>query len=324
MVMRHILVNRFGGPEVLEVDKAPDPLPGPGKVVVGMSAVDIIFLDTLLRSGAGKDYFPLRPPYVPGHGGTGLVIAVGEGVDAGWLGRRVAVGTSDGGYAEQIAVAVEELAPVPDGLGLPEAAAILHDGPTAVNITDVAEIKEGAWVLVTAAAGGTGVLVVQLARAAGAHVVAAARGARKLELAREAGAEEAFDYTEAGWTDRVRAVTGGSGADVVLDGAGGQLGSEAFEAVAHGGRFVSYGTSNGFAHVDPHTAQQRGIRTISLMDLNNAAAGQTKELVERALALAADGRIRPVIGQTFPLEQAADAHAAIAARSALGKTLLVL
>jgi NADPH2:quinone reductase len=93
------------------------------------------------------------------------------------MGRRVAVATSDGGYVEQIAVAVADLTPVPDGLGLPEAAALLHDGPTAVNITDVAGIKEGDWVLVTAAAGGTGVLVVQLARAAGARVVAAARGA---------------------------------------------------------------------------------------------------------------------------------------------------
>ncbi|UBU17861.1 zinc-binding dehydrogenase [Nonomuraea gerenzanensis] len=322
--MRQILVNRFGGPEVLELDKAPDLVPGPGQVVVGISAADIIFLDTLLRSGAGKDYFPLRPPYVPGHGGAGLVTAVGDGVDPAWTGRRVAVGTSGGGYAEQVAVAVEELTPIPDGLGLAEAAALLHDGPTAVNITDAAEIKEGARVLVTAAAGGTGLLVVQLARAAGARVIAAARGARKLELAREVGAEEAFDYTEAGWIDRVRAATGGDGVDVVLDGAGGPLGGEAFEAVAHGGRFVSYGTSSGFAQVDPDTARQRGIRTISLMDLNGSAAGKTEELVGRALALAADGRLRPVIGQTFPLEQAADAHAAITARDALGKTLLLL
>ncbi|WP_049560793.1 zinc-binding dehydrogenase [Nonomuraea sp. SBT364] len=322
--MRQVSVNRFGGPEALEVNEAPDPFAGPGQVVVGISVADIIFLDTLLRSGAGKDYFPLRPPYVPGHGGTGHVIAVGEGVDPGWMGRRVAVGTSEGGYAEQIAVAAEELTAVPDDLGLPEAAALLHDGPTAVNIIDVASINEGDQVLVTAAAGGTGALVVQLARAAGARVVAAARGERKLKLAREVGAEEAFDYTEAGWMDKVRAATGGDGADVVLDGAGGPLGTEAFEAVARGGRFVSYGTSNGFAQVDPHTAQERGIRTFSLMDLNSLAAGKTKELVERALALAAEGRIRPVIGQTFPLEQAADAHAAIAARSALGKTLLVV
>ncbi|MBC6464171.1 zinc-binding dehydrogenase [Actinomadura alba] len=322
--MRQVLVNRFGGPEVLEVDKGPDPVAGPGQVVVGISVADIIFLDTLLRSGAGKDYFPLRPPYVPGHGGTGHVIAVGEGVDHDWTGRRVAVATSDGGYAEQIAVAVEELTPVPDGLGLQEAAALLHDGPTAVNITDVAGIKEGDWVLITAAAGGTGALVVQLARAAGARVVAAARGARKLELAREVGAEKAFDYTEAGWIDKVHAATGGNGANVVLDGAGGPLGTEAFEAVAHGGRFVSYGTSSGFAQVDPHTAEQRGVRATGLMDLNNSAPAEAKERVERALWLAAEGRIRPVIGQTFPLEQAADAHAAIAARSALGKTLLLV
>jgi NADPH2:quinone reductase len=155
-------------------------------------------------------------------------------------------------------------------------------------------------------------------------VVAAARGARKLTLAREVGAEEAVDYTQAGWIDKVRTATGGNGANVVLDGAGGPLGTEAFEAVAYGGRFVSYGTSSGFAQVDPNTAQQRGVQVTGLMDLNNSAAAEAKERVERALSLAAEGRIRPVIGQTFPLEQAANAHAAIAARSALGKTLLVV
>jgi NADPH2:quinone reductase len=324
MVMRQVMVNRFGGPEVLEVEERPDLVAGPGQVVVGVSVADVIFLDTLLRSGAGKDFFPLRPPYVPGHGGAGRVIAVGEGVDPGWTGRRVAVGTSDGGYAEQVAVTPEELTPVPDALGLPEAAALLHDGPTAVNIVDAAGIEEGDRVLVTAAAGGTGSLVVQLARAAGARVVAAARGARKLELAREVGAEEVFDYTEDGWVDKVRAATGGLGANVVLDGAGGALGTEAFEAVARGGRFVSYGTSSGFAEVDPEKARQREIRATGLMELNNSAPAEVEERMGRALSLAAEGLIRPVIGQTFPLERAADAHAAIGARSALGKTLLVL
>jgi NADPH2:quinone reductase len=324
MVMRQVLVNRFGGPEVLEAGKGPDPVAGPGQVVVGMSVADVIFLDALLRSGAGQDYFPLRPPYVPGHGGAGHVIAVADGVDPGWIGRPVVAATLAGGYAEQIAVAVGELTVLPDGLGLQEAAALLHDGPTAVNIIDLAGIKEGDWVLVTAAAGGMGVLLVQSARAAGARVIAAARGARKLDLAREVGAEEAFDYTEAGWIDKVRAATGGNGVNVVLDGAGGSLGTAAFDAAAHGGTFVSYGTAGGFAQVDPHTAAQRGIRTTSLMDLNNSAPTEAKARLERALSLAAEGQIRPVIGQTFPLEQAADAHTAIAERSALGKTLLLL
>jgi NADPH2:quinone reductase len=324
MAMRQIQVNRFGGPEVLEVTEGPDPVAGPGQVVVGMTAADVIFLDTLLRSGAGKDYFPLRPPYVPGQGGTGHVITVGEGVDHGWTGRRVAIATPDGGYAERIAVAADDLTPVPDGLNLQEAAALLHDGPTAVNIIDVADIRAGDRVLVTAAAGGTGALLVQLARAAGAHVVAAARGTRKLELARQLGAEEAFDYTETGWIAKVRAATGGNGANVVLDGSGGPLGTASFEAVAHGGSFLSYGTSSGFAQVDPHTAKRRGIRAIGLMELNDSAPQEAKNRVERAMRLAAEGRIRPVIGQTFPLEQAADAHAAIAARTALGKTLLLI
>jgi NADPH2:quinone reductase len=142
-------------------------------------------------------------------------------------------------------------------------------------------------------------------------------------LARQAGAAHVVDYTEAGWVDGVRALTGGNGVDVVLDGAGGPLGTAAFEAVAHGGRFVSYGTSDGFAEVDPQMAEQRGIRVTGLMDLNKRTAAQARQGFERALSLAVEGRIRPMIGQTFPLEQAAQAHAAIAARTALGKTLLL-
>lgn len=323
MAMLHILVNRFGGPEELTVHTAPDPVAGPGQVVIAIAAADVIFLDTLLRSGAGQDYFPLRPPYVPGHGGTGHVITTGEGVDHHWTGRRVAFATPHSGYAEQIAITADELTPLPDDLTLQEAAALLHDGPTAINITDLAAIGQDDHVLVTAAAGGTGALLVQLARAAGAHVIAAARGTRKLELARQLGAQEAIDYTQPDWIDNVRAATGGHGANIVLDGSGGPLGTESFHAVAHGGTFLSYGTSSGFAHVDPHTAEQRSIRAIGLMELNASAPEEAQKRTHRAFQLAADGRIRPVIGQTFPLRQAADAHAAIEARNALGKTLLL-
>ena len=230
----------------------------------------------------------------------------------------------DGGYAEQVVAAVETLVPVPDGVSLRDAAAVLHDGATAVGITDVAGIKDGDWVLVTAAAGGMGALLVQLARAAGARVIAAARGAAKLGLAREQGAEEAFDYTEAGWIDQVRKVTGGTGVNVVLDGAGGPLGIEAFEALAQGGTFVSYGTAEGFAILDQQVVEKREARMLGLMELNAPTPAQQLEAIARALTLVADGHIRPAIGQTYPLEQAAAAHTAIAARTALGKTLLLI
>ncbi|PSK89383.1 NADPH2:quinone reductase [Murinocardiopsis flavida] len=321
--MRVIEVREFGGPEVLVQREAPDPAAGPGEVVVKVAAADVIFLDTLLRGGWGKDMFPIRPPYVPGNGGTGTVLSVGADVDPGWVGRRV-LGRMSGGYAERATAAVADLVPVPDGLGLPEAAALLHDGPTALGLLELAGVQKGEWVLVAAAAGGAGSIAVQLARDTGARVIAAARGERKLSLARELGAEVAVDYSEPGWEQRVRAAAGGAGVDVVLDGAGGRLGAAAFTAVADGGRFVTYGTADGFAEIDPQEAERRRVTVANpLTDETDEPASVGRERTERALALAAEGRIRPAIGATYPLERAADAHTSLAERTTVGKSLLL-
>ena len=216
-------VAEFGGPEVLVPRQAPDPAPGPGQVVVRAAAADVLFVDTLIRSGLGVDFFPIRPPYVPGNGVAGWVTATGDGVDPSWAGRAVVARTGGsggwGGYAEQALVAVRDLIPVPDGLGLQEAGALLHDGATAESLLERVAVRPAESVLVTAAAGGMGVLLVQLASAAGARVIGAARGARKLEVVRAAGAELALDYSEAGWAKQVHEFTGGRGADVVFDGA---------------------------------------------------------------------------------------------------------
>ncbi len=178
--------ERFGGPQVLTARQVPDPVAGPGRVVVRTSAADVLFVDTFIRAGRAVDFFPIRPPYVPGNGVAGQVISLGDGVDPGWAGRPVVAHTGgsggSGGYAEQVAVAAGELIPVPDELGLPAAAALLHDGSTAMGLLLETGVKPGEQVLVTAAAGGMGVLLVQLARAAGGRVIGAARGRRKLAV----------------------------------------------------------------------------------------------------------------------------------------------
>jgi NADPH:quinone reductase len=325
--MRVVEVARFGGPEVLVPGRAPDPAAGEGQVVIRVTAADVLFLDATIRYGLGVGYFPMAPPYVPGNGVSGRVISTGTGVDPSWAGRTVVAHTGEsggsGGYAEQVAVSVEDVIPVPDGLGLPEAAALLHDGVTALGLLERVGVKPGEWVLVTAAAGGMGVLLVQLARAAGGRVIGAARGARKLRVVREVGAEMVVDYSEAGWAGRVRELTGDRGVDVVFDGAGGRLGGAAFEITARGGRFSAHGMSDGgFAGIGPGDADRRGV-TVRGIEEAGFSPADFRRLVAQALAEAAAGRIRPVIGQTFPLEQAADAHAAIEARSTIGKTLLL-
>jgi NADPH2:quinone reductase len=316
VAMRAVRVHEFGGPEVLLSDSVPPPVAGPGEVVVGLAVADVIFLDTLLRGGWGGEFFPRRPPYVPGGGGAGHVLSVGPGVDPAWLGRHV-VGRGPSGYAEQVVFSAAEIVPVPDGLGSLEAAAVLHDGATAVNLARRAPVSPGDRVLVTAAAGGAGSLLVQLLRSSGARVIAAARGERKLALARELGAEVTVDYSLDGWQNEVGEV------GVAFDGVGGKLGKAAFETVATGGRFVTYGSSDGFADIDPELARRRQVHVDNVLAAIPDPATVGEHLTE-ALALTAQGRIRPVISATYPLEQAEQAHRSLEQRTTLGKSLLLI
>ncbi|MEV4674065.1 zinc-binding dehydrogenase [Actinomadura sp. NPDC049382] len=320
--MRAIQVKEFGGPEVLGVAEVPEPVPGPGQVVVGMAVADVIFLDTLLRGGWGQDFFPRTLPYVPGGGGAGEVLRTGDGVDPAWIGRRVVVRTETG-YAEQVVAGEGEIMPVPGGLAAGTAAALVHDGVTALSLARLGAPAGGEWVLVSAAAGGAGSLLVQLAVDAGTRVVAAASSEAKLELARELGAEVVVDYTRADWVERVREATGG-GVALAYDGAGGPLGLAAFDAVADGGRFVTYGTAEGFTDPDKDVAKRRGVRVLAPLMDGPPDEATVRELLGRVLELAEEGRLKPVIRATYPLERAADAHRALAERATVGKSLLVV
>lgn len=323
--MRAIQVQEFGGPEVLVPVTVPDPAIGPGQVLVDVVAADVIYLDTLLRQGWGGDFFPLQLPYVPGGGGAGRVVAIGEGVDEGLIGRTVvapAIGGYTGGYAGRFVADAGSAVEVPETVSALQAAALLHDGATALDLARLGEVEKGQRVLVSAAAGGAGSLLVQLLRDAGAEVVAAARGERKLALARELGAAHAVDYSEEGWAQRVLDATGG--VDVIFDGAGGELAAAAFEAVVDGGRFVTYGTANGgFAAIAAELAERRRVRVVNALDRGEDTGPSARMMLEEALALVSGGRLRPTIGTTYPLEQARDAHQALADRVTVGKSLLL-
>jgi NADPH2:quinone reductase len=320
--MRAATVTRFGGPEVFEVVRRPDFEPGPGQVTIDVEAVDVLWLETMIRSGAGQAYWPSRPPYVPGNGVAGRVRQTGPGADAGLAGRRVVAHTgNEGGYADQVAVAAEAVSLVPDGLGLTEAAALVHDGPTALALFDITKVGSGDTVLVVGASGGLGIVSVQLARARAARVVAIARGA-KLDRVRELKPDAVIDSQQPDWLARARAALPQAGADVVLDNIGGDLGEASFDLVADGGRFSAHGTPSGrFAQVDQAAAGRRGVTVTGIQSVQLAPAVR-KRYTEQALAEAAAGTIAPVIGQVFPLEDAGQAHAAIEARTVFGKTLL--
>jgi NADPH2:quinone reductase len=316
------VLSEYGPPQALVATEATDPVAGPGQVLVDVEFANVTFVETQIRAGTAP--FGLPPgglPFIPGNGVGGVVTAVGPGVDAALRGRRVVASTGgSGGYAQRTAVDASALIDVPDDLGMADAVALLADGRTAGALVRAADPRPGEWVLVEAAGGGVGTVLTQLCVSAGARVVAAARGADKLDLARSLGAELAVDYTEPGWADTVREEAGG--VDVVFDGVGGAIASDAFALLGSGGRMLNYGLASGaFARIPDDVAAARGVTLIRGVPTSPAEAA---DLTRAALAEAAAGRLRPVIGQRFPLADAAGAHAAIESRATVGKTLLVV
>ncbi len=315
--MRAISVTRFGGPDVLEVVDAPEATAAAGQVVIEVEAAEVLFLDTQLRAGWGREYFALQPPFVPGAGVAGVVSSVGDGADPTLLGRRVIAGTGPvgtyrgGGYADLVAVPETEVFPAPESIEPGVALAALHDGSTALAQLDQAAAVAGERVLITGATGSLGHWLVPLLAATGATVIGAARGAAKLDHAGQLGASEVVDYSVPGWADQLGEI------DVVFDGVGGEIGRSAYKIIKPGGRFLGYGAASGeFAAPE----QDRGVTVVGLY-LPDAV--EWRELPGRALKLLEAGTLRPTIGGRFALSDAATAHAAVEARMTRGKTILV-
>ncbi len=328
--MRAIVVREFGGPEQLRLEVVPDPVPGDGEVLVGVEAIGIQFIETQVRTGRLQGVSPVAPaglPWTPGREVAGVVRAVGAGVDPELVGRRVAGQTpAQGGYAELAVLADAVAHRLPEQLSSTDAVALLGTGRTAVGLVETAGIGKGDTVLIESAAGAVGAQVIQLARAAGAErVVGLARGEEKLALVRELGADAAVDYTDEDWPAQVRAVAP-EGVTVVLDAVGGETGRQAFDLLASGGRFVVFGFSSGAQTVlDPAEVAERGIVTPAYFGPPTGPRSPQEQLrqTREALAAAAEGRLRPLVGRSFPLAEAAAAHRAISARETVGKTVLV-
>lgn len=312
----------FGGPEVLRLIEKLDPQPGPDQVVVATEASGVTFVDTQIRAGRPPQGVA-RPtlPLVLGNAVEGRVTVVGSTLDNRLLGSRVVTATGgSGGYADRVVVSADVLTPVPKDLPLGAAVAVLADGRTALALMRATHVTAGDTVLVLAAAGGVGSLILQLARSAGvAHLVAAARGAEKLSLATDLGADIAIDYDREGWERQILEHT--AGVDVVFDGVGGELGARALDLIRPGARFAVYGAASGQT-TDANLVAAKGAHLIQTRDLVRSLE-DNRELVQEALRRAAIGELRPVVGQTYPLSRASDAHLAIEMRQTIGKTILV-
>ncbi|GAA1018820.1 NADPH:quinone reductase [Acrocarpospora pleiomorpha] len=313
-----VVLSEFGPPTNLTLTEVPDPVPGPGQVLVDVHLANITFVETQVRAGQAPNPAMLPPlPAILGNGVGGVVTAVGDGADPALVGRRVITTTGGrGGYAELAAVDATGLIDLPPELSLADAVALLADGRTAVGLIRAAALRPGETVLIEAAAGGVGSLLVQLARDAGARVVATAGGPRKAGIAKDLGADVAVDYTATGWADQIRSEVGEI--DVVFDGVGGQIGNAAAGLLRTGGRLSSYGMASGSFTTLPEGKDITPIRGTP------PTPPQMRGLTQAALTAAATGALKPLIGQRYPLARAADAHAAIASRATVGKTLLLV
>jgi NADPH:quinone reductase len=328
--MRAIVVREYGGPEVLRLEELPDLTPGPGELLVRVAAAGVQFIETVTRTGTLGGVSPAAPrelPWIPGREVAGEVTAVGEGVDGGWLGARVAGLTPgiSGGYASLGVVEAASAHRLPDGLAFPEAVSLLGTGGTALGLVEAAGVGAGDTVLIESAAGAVGLLSAQLARAAGAaRVIGLAGGPEKVALVKEFGADAAIDYTDEDWPEQVRAAAP-EGVTVVFDGNGGAVGARAFELLARGGRFVIFGFSSGQAtQPDRDAVAARDISVLSFFGPPTGirSPGERRRQSAQVIAAVAGGRLRPHVGRRFPLAQAAEAHTAIASRSTVGKTVL--
>ncbi|BCJ36988.1 NADPH:quinone reductase [Actinocatenispora thailandica] len=317
-------IHQFGPPQVLRYEQVDDPEPAAGEVLVAVERAGVSYGDVIVRAGR----HPVPLPYVPGVEVGGRVVAVGDGADPALLDRRVVACTvrNAGGYAELARARAGYTFAVPDGLGLDRAVAAFQAGAVALGLLAAMRVRPGDTVLVTAAAGRIGLLLVQLARAAGGTVIAAAGGGPKLAAAREAGAAHAVDYTDPDWPDQVRQVTGGRGAEVVLDAVGGTLGAQAIDAAARpGGRIGIYGFASGtWTPLDTAAIVPAGRSVSGPLSLVFAKpADEQRADAEQALALAAGGQLVPRLHAEYPLADAAAAHTELAARHTIGGVQLL-
>jgi NADPH2:quinone reductase len=321
--MRAIRVRQTGGPEVMELQTIPDPVPGPGEALVRLEAVGVNFIDIYFRRGLYE-----RPlPFTPGSEGAGTVVAVGQGVTAVKVGDRVASQNLVGAYAELALAPAHRLSPLPDGVTAREGAAAMLQGMTAHYLTTSTHpLRHGERCLVHAAAGGVGLLLCQMARKIGAHVIGTVSTEEKAALARAAGADHTILYTRHDFVAEVARITGGAGVHVVYDSVGATTFVKSLECLVPRGLLALFGQSSGpVAPFDPQLLNQRGSLYVTRPTLAHYVATD-EELQWRAadvLRWVAEGSLHLRIDREVPFAYAAEAHRALEGRRTTGKVLLV-
>jgi NADPH2:quinone reductase len=322
--MRAVLCKEFGPPESLVVDEVPDPEAGAGQVVVDVAGCGVNFPDVLMI----QDRYQFKPglPFSPGGEIAGVVSAVGPDVDGVAVGDRVLASTGWGGMAERVVLGAGALVPVPEGVDLVEAAGFLFaHGTSHYALTDRGRLAPGETLLVLGAAGGVGLAAVELGAAMGARVIAAASSDDKLELCRQRGATEVINYATEDLRSRLKELTGNQGVDVCYDPVGGEYSEPALRSMAWDGRFLVIGFAAGdIPRIPLNLALLKSCQIVGVFwgaFTMRDPAGHRENIAE-LLEWWKDGRIKPHISATYPLERAGDAIAELAERRAKGKVVV--
>ncbi|PYE54186.1 NADPH:quinone oxidoreductase family protein [Deinococcus yavapaiensis] len=321
--MRAIQVQRLGGPEVLELTTLPVPEPQAGQVRIKVQAVGLNFADILAVRG---EYLTrTRVPMVPGMEFAGIVDKLGEGVTHLQEGQLVAALGGTGAMAEYSVIPAAAVLPIAQNLNAREAAALPVSFYTAYfSLATLGQAKPGEWVVVQAAAGALGTASVQLAKAMGLQVIALASTEEKLEVARSLGADEALLNTRTDLVDAVKSITGGKGANMVLEIVGGRGFQDSLAMLASRGRVLVIGSAS---------REPSQLRPVELMKKNLSVIGvwlmpflADVEVMSEATAfltkLISGGRAKPIVGRTFSLEQAGEAFDFVWNRASTGKVVI--
>jgi putative PIG3 family NAD(P)H quinone oxidoreductase len=323
--MRAITIPEFGDADALVPADVPDPVAGPGEVLVHVVAAGVNRADVMQRLGHYPP--PAGASELPGLEVSGRVAALGEGVTGWSVGDEVCALLEGGGYAERVVVPEGQLLPVPRGVDLADAAGLPEVVCTVwSNVFLTANIQPGQWLLVHGGGSGIGTMAIQLAKAVGAHVAVTAGSQAKLDACRELGAEVLVNYREQDFVEEVRAGSGGHGADVILDNMGAKYLARNVEVLATNGRLVTIGLQGGrTGELDLGVLlAKRGAVIATSLRARPAAekAAIVAAVREHVWPLLESGVVRPVIHTRLPLERAADAHRELEASGHIGKVLL--
>ena len=322
--MKALLCKQFGPPESLVLEDVPSPKPGPGEVVISIKAASVNFPDVLIIQNKYQFKPPL--PFSPGSELAGVVKEVGPGVTHVKPGDKVIAFTTYGAFAEEVKTEATRLLPMPQGMDYASAASfILTYGTTDHALRDRGRLEAGETLLVRGAAGGVGIAAIEVGKALGARVIACASSAEKLAVCREHGADETINYVSEDLREHIKALTAGHGVDVIYDAVGGPYTEPAFRSIAWRGRHLVVGFAAGDIPKLPlNLALLKGASAVGVF-WGDFARREPQAFVESARQLVRwfeQGRLRPHVSATFPLDKAAEAMNLLASRKAKGKVVI--